>query len=128
MTRLAIIAGKGQLPVEVAAAATASGFDVLILPINGQADADFTAYRTMPIRLGAIGETRAVMVQHKIEKLVMVGKVSWPSMAALRPDFDGVKLLGKMMTTGDVERKSSLTLEAELYRLGQRDEPVGNAF
>ena len=67
MTRLAIIAGEGQLPVEVAAAATAGGFDVLILPINGQADADFTAYRNVPIRLGAIGETRAVMVQHKIE-------------------------------------------------------------
>ena len=101
MTRLAIIAGKGQLPVEVAAAATAGGFDVLMLPINGQADADFTAYHTMPIRLGAIGETRAIMIQHKIEKLVMVGKVSWPSMAALKPDFDGVKLLSKMITKGD---------------------------
>ena len=101
MTRLAIIAGKGQLPVDVAAAAAADGFDVLILAIKGQSDADFTAYQTMPIRLGAIGETRAIMVQHKIEKLVMVGKVSWPSMAALRPDFDGVKLLGKMMTKGD---------------------------
>ena len=101
MTRLAIIAGKGQLPVDVAAAATANGFDVLILPIKGQADADFTTYQTMPIRLGAIGETRAIMVQRNIEKLVMVGKISWPSMAALRPDFDGVKLLGKMMTKGD---------------------------
>jgi DUF1009 family protein len=89
MTRLAIIAGKGQLPVDVAAAANANGFDVLILSIEGQADADFTAYQTMPIRFGAIGETRAIMVQHSIEKLVMVGKVSW------------VKLLGKMMTKGD---------------------------
>ena len=101
MTRLAIIAGKGQLPVDVAAAANANGFDVLILPIKGQADADFSAYQAMPIRLGVIGETRAIMVQHTIEKLVMVGKVSWPSMAALSPDFDGVKLLGKMMTKGD---------------------------
>jgi DUF1009 family protein len=101
MTRLAIIAGKGQLPIDVATAAAADGFDVLILAIEGQADADFTAYQTMPIRLGAIGETRAIMVQHKTEKLVMVGKVSWPSMAALRPDFDGVKLLGEMMTKGD---------------------------
>ena len=101
MTRLAIIAGKGQLPVEVAAAAIASGFNVLILPINGQADADFTAYHTMPIRLGAIGETRAIMVQHKIEKLVMVGKVSWPSMVALKPDLAGVRLLSKMVTKGD---------------------------
>ena len=101
MTRLAIIAGKGQLPVDVATAANANGFDVLILPIKGQADADFSAYQIMPIRLGAIGETRAIMVQQNIEKLVMVGKVSWPSMAALRPDFDGMKLLGKMMTKGD---------------------------
>ena len=31
----------------------------------------------------------------------MVGKVVWPSMVALRPDFDGVKLLGKMVTKGD---------------------------
>ena len=81
MTRLAIIAGKGQLPVDVAAAAAADGFDVLILAIKGQSDADFTAYQTMPIRLGAIGETRAIMVQHKIEKLVMVGKY-WLSKAA----------------------------------------------
>ena len=101
MTRLAIIAGKGQLPVDVATAANANGFDVLILPIKGQADADFSAYQIMPIRLGAIGETRAIMVQQNIEKLVMVGKVSWPSMAALRPDLDGVKLLGKMITKGD---------------------------
>ena len=101
MTGLAIIAGKGQLPLDVAAAANAGGFDVLILPIKGQADADFTTYLTMPIRLGAIGETSTIMAQHKIEKMVMVGKVSWPSMAALRPDFDGVKLLGKMMTKGD---------------------------
>ncbi len=76
MTGLAIIAGKGQLPLDVAAAANAGGFDVLILPIKGQADADFTTYLTMPIRLGAIGETSTIMVQHKIEKLVMVGKVS----------------------------------------------------
>ena len=101
MTGLAIIAGKGQLPLDVAAAANAGGFDVLILPIKGQADADFTTYLTMPIRLGAIGETSTIMVQHKIKKLVMVGKVSWPSMAALRPDFEGVKLLGKMITKGD---------------------------
>ena len=101
MTRLAIIAGKGQLPVDIAVAANAGGFDVLILPIRGQADADFTAYQNIPIRLGAIGETRTIMVQHKIEKLVMVGKVVWPSVGAFRPDFDGVKILGKMMTKGD---------------------------
>ena len=101
MKRLAIIAGKGHLPIDVAKTATTDGFDVLVLPIEGQADADFTSYRTRSIRLGGIGETRSIIAQHGIDQLVMVGKVVWPSIAALRPDFDGVKLLGKMITRGD---------------------------
>jgi DUF1009 family protein len=101
MKRLAIIAGKGHLPIDVAKAARANGYDVLLLPIEGQADADFTPYQTSSIRLGGIGKTRSIMTQHGIDQLVMVGKVVWPSMTALRPDFDGVKLLGKMLTKGD---------------------------
>ena len=101
MKRLAIIAGKGHLPIDVAETATADGYDVLILPIAGQADADFTNYEVSSIRLGSIGTTRSIITQHGINKLVMVGKVVWPSISALRPDFDGVKLLGKMITKGD---------------------------
>jgi DUF1009 family protein len=101
MKRLAIIAGKGHLPIDVAMAATANGYDVLLLPIEGQADADFTSYQTNSIRLGGIGKTRSIISQHGIDQLVMVGKVVWPSMAKLRPDFDGMKLLGKMITKGD---------------------------
>ena len=42
-----------------------------------------------------------IITRQGIDQLVMVGKVVRPSIAALRPDFDGVKLLGKMMTKGD---------------------------
>jgi DUF1009 family protein len=101
MKRLAIIAGKGHLPIDLAQAATADGYDVLILPIEGQADADFTSYQANTIRLGGIGETRSIIAQHGINQLVMVGKVVWPSISALRPDFDGVRLLTKMITKGD---------------------------
>ncbi len=101
MKRLAIIAGKGHLPIDVARKAKAEGYDVLVLPIEGQADADFTAYRTSSIRLGAIGKTRMIMTRHGINQLVMVGKVIWPSIAVLRPDYDGAKLLNKMKTKGD---------------------------
>ena len=101
MTRLAIIAGKGQLPLDVAIAASADGHIVLVLPIEGQADADFTGFDSIPIRLGSISKTRSILIKSDISLLVMVGKVVWPSMRALRPDFDGVKLLGKMITKGD---------------------------
>ena len=101
MKRLAIIAGKGHLPLDVAETATADGYDVLVLPIDGQADADFTCYQSISIRLGSIGKTRSIIVQHGIDQLVMVGKVTWPSISGLSPDSDGVKLLGKMITKGD---------------------------
>ncbi len=101
MKRVAIIAGKGHLPIDVAKTATADGYDVLVLPIEGQADADFTSYKASSIRLGSIGNTRSIITRHRIDQLVMVGKVVWPSITALRPDFDGVKLLGKMITKGD---------------------------
>ena len=31
----------------------------------------------------------------------MVGKVVWPSLAALRPDMAGMRLLGKLVKRGD---------------------------
>ena len=34
MKRLAIIAGKGHLPLDVAAAVIVDGYDVLVLPIT----------------------------------------------------------------------------------------------
>ena len=52
MKRLTIIAGKGHLPLDVAKTATANGYDVLVLPIEGQADADFTSYQANLIRWG----------------------------------------------------------------------------
>jgi DUF1009 family protein len=99
--RLAIIAGKGRMPLDVAHAAADDGYMPLVMPINGQADADFTAFETAPIRLGAIGTTRSLLRDRGIDQLVLAGKVEWPSLRDLRPDRDGVKLLGKMLTRGD---------------------------
>ncbi len=101
MKRLAIIAGGGHLPVELAGAATKMGYEVLLLPIEGQADADLSGYKAVPIRLGGISTTRSVLLDHDITQIVMLGKVTWPSLSSLRPDFDGIKLLGKMLGKGD---------------------------
>ncbi|MGB1867572.1 MAG: DUF1009 domain-containing protein, partial [Candidatus Puniceispirillaceae bacterium] len=52
MTRLAIIAGQGNLPLQVAKAAVHQGYDVFIFPIDGQADAVFDGFAVQPVRLG----------------------------------------------------------------------------
>lgn len=101
MTRLAIIAGQGNLPLQVARAADEQGHDVIIFPIDGQADAIFDGFVVQPVRLGAIGQTQRFLNHHKCGQMVMVGKVVWPSLDALRPDAAGMKLLSKLIKRGD---------------------------
>ncbi|MEL0141723.1 MAG: LpxI family protein [Candidatus Puniceispirillaceae bacterium] len=101
MTRLAIIAGQGNLPLQVARAADEQGLDVVIFPIEGQADAVFDDFVVQPVRLGAIGQTQGFLKHHDCRQMVMVGKVVWPSLGALRPDAAGMKLLGKLIKRGD---------------------------
>ena len=101
MTRLAIIAGQGNLPLQVARAANKQGYDVVIFPIKGQADAMFDGFFIQPVRLGAIGQTRDFLVRNDCRQVVMVGKVVWPSLGALRPDAASTKLLGKLVNRGD---------------------------
>ena len=101
MTRLAIIAGQGNLPLQVAWAANERGYDVVIFPIEGQADALFDGFAIQPVRLGEIGQTRDFLIRNDCRQMVMVGKVVWPSLGALRPDAVGTKLLSKLVKRGD---------------------------
>ena len=101
MTRLAVIAGQGNLPLQVARAADAKGYDVVIFPIEGQADAVFEGFVVQPIRLGAIGMAQGFLSRHECSQIVMVGKVVWPSLSALQPDTTGIKLLTKLTKRGD---------------------------
>ena len=61
MARLAVIAGKGDLPVTLAESASSKGEDVVILAVAGQADADFSSFEVHEVALGAIGKTRDLM-------------------------------------------------------------------
>ena len=101
MTRLAIIAGQGNLPLQVARAANEQGYDVVIFAIEGQADAIFDGFVVQPVRLGAIGQTKGFLSRHECSQMVMVGKVVWPSLDALRPDAAGMRLLSKLIKRGD---------------------------
>ncbi len=101
MVKLAVIAGQGKIPSQVAKTAASMGHDVVVFAISGQADADFSDYVNRPISLGTIGATLAMMKEQGCTKMVMAGKVVRPSLAALKPDPSALKLLGKAMMRGD---------------------------
>ena len=101
MSKLAVIAGQGELPAHVAQNAVNMGHDVVLLAINGQADADFSVFACETIQLGSMGKTLKQIKAHGCTQVVMVGKVLRPSMTALKPDATALKLLGKVITRGD---------------------------
>ena len=101
MARLAVIAGQGQLPVTLAEQARRQGQDVVVFCIAGQADADFSAFDHYEVPLGAVGGTRARLVEAGCDRVVMAGKIRRPSLAQLKPDAAAVKLLAKAVGRGD---------------------------
>ena len=101
MTRLAIIAGQGHLPLYVARAAAELGYEVFIFPIQGQSDSVFEGFNAKPVKLGAISKIKHYLKEAGCNEMLMVGKVVWPSISALRPDESAVKLLGKLVKRGD---------------------------
>ena len=101
MAKLAVIAGQGNIPLQIADIAVNMGHDVLVLPIRDQADADYSNYKNIPIALGMLGTTLALMQEQNCTQVVMVGKVIRPSLIALKPDACALKLLGKAIKRGD---------------------------
>jgi DUF1009 family protein len=95
--RLGIIAGGGELPAKIAAAARAAGRPVFILGLEGFANAAVLAPWPHEIqRLGAAGRIVAALREHGCQDLVMIGPVRRPSLLDLRPDAEGAKLLARV--------------------------------
>ncbi|HET6608636.1 MAG TPA: UDP-2,3-diacylglucosamine diphosphatase LpxI [Rhodopila sp.] len=94
---LGIIAGGGQLPGRVAAAARAAGRTVFILGLEGFADPEVLApFPHMINRIGAVGRSLAALRAHSCQDLVMIGPVRRPSLLDLRPDAEGARALARI--------------------------------
>lgn len=101
MSRLAVIAGQGELPVTLADSAIAMGEDVVIFAVSGQADADFSRFDAHDIALGTIGTTRDMIREAGCDRVVMAGKIRRPSLAQLKPDAAAMGLLARAVGRGD---------------------------
>ncbi|WP_172822899.1 LpxI family protein [Granulibacter bethesdensis] len=102
---LGIIAGSGDLPGRVAAAAMRAGRDVFIIAVEGYAEpAVVGPYPHAFVRVGAAGRILSLLKQAGCRDLVLVGPVKRPSILQLRPDAEGARILariGKAAFAGD---------------------------
>jgi UDP-2,3-diacylglucosamine hydrolase len=118
--RLAVLAGRGPLPAQVAAAARAQGRDVFVLAFEGETDPELTrgvAHRWVP--LGAVGRAIEALRGAQVEDVVLIGAVGRPALTSL--DRRGMQLLAKLglRRTGDDQllRLIVKELEGEGFRV-----------
>lgn len=94
---LGLLAGGGPLPRRVADAWTADGGAVFILGFQGHTDVGAVgAFDHEIIRLGAIGRGLDLLKDRGVRYLCMIGPIRRPSLAELRPDLAGVRLLSRI--------------------------------
>ena len=96
-TPLGIIAGSGPLPAHVAGAAKAAGRTVFIIGLDGHAEPALLApFPHAFMRMGSAARMLALLREKGCRDLVLVGPVKRPSFRDLRPDAEGMRLLGRI--------------------------------
>ncbi len=83
---LGLIAGNGALPLQLAAAQTASGGDIFILGLEGEADAGIEAYPHVWSPLGHLKAAADHLRQAGCTQIVILGGIQRPKLETL--DFD----------------------------------------
>lgn len=94
---LGIIAGSGGLPRRVIESCRASGREVFVLALEGEADR--AALESVPhawCRVGAAATALGLLRANAVGELVLAGGVRRPSLAALRPDWQAAKILARI--------------------------------
>lgn len=102
---LGLIAGGGQMPLRVIAAARAAGRQVFAVVVEGWGDpADFADVPHVVVRVGAGGHAMEQFRAYGVRQIVMCGRATRPSLLAVRPDAGMAKMLlriGKAVFQGD---------------------------
>lgn len=94
---LGVLAGAGQLPGRVAAAARAAGRPVFVVGLEGFADPEvLTPFPHEFIRMGAAGRILQSLRRHSCQDIVLIGTVRRPSIRDLSPDAEGVRILARI--------------------------------
>jgi DUF1009 family protein len=103
--RIGILAGGGTLPREIADSVAARGIPLHIVALDGEADADFGPYPVTHVNWGEIGRMVETLKETGCTDLVIIGSVTRPDLATIKPDMGFVRALatvaGLVLAGGD---------------------------
>ncbi|MEO0816769.1 MAG: UDP-2,3-diacylglucosamine diphosphatase LpxI [Pseudomonadota bacterium] len=94
---IGLVAGRGQLPVQVAQGAIASGRGVFVARLKGFEEPELESFPGTVIGLGELGKLIKTLKAEGCRDVVFAGMVSRPDFSALKVDWRGAKLLPKVL-------------------------------
>ncbi len=96
--QIAVLAGGGQLPAEIAQELRRAGAQPHIVAIAGIADGDFTAFDVTPVALGQLGAMLAALKRDGTREMVIAGYVRRPDILRLRIDLGFLRHLPTILS------------------------------
>ncbi len=119
LPKLGLIAGGGDLPLQVIAHCLKIGRPIFGIGIEGQSAPDLFEGKIPHVwcRLGALGKMVKTLLAEDVRDIVLIGAIKRPSFRELRPDFYGAKLVARLgiKALGDDALLSFLVRELESH-------------
>ncbi|MEO0392553.1 MAG: UDP-2,3-diacylglucosamine diphosphatase LpxI [Pseudomonadota bacterium] len=102
LPKLAVLAGNGPLPRQVAEAARDQGREVIVITIEDVSEeADFTPeFDHARVRLGGAKQLIKTLKQAKAQQVIMVGGARRPGLRELKPDMKALSIITKATLKG----------------------------
>ena len=97
MQKLGLIAGGGNLPIEIAEHCEQAGRPLFIVRLKGFADEALREFPGADIGLAEIGKAIKALKRAGCKAVCLVGSVSRPDFAALKPDLRGIAMLPQVI-------------------------------
>ncbi|MEM1086109.1 MAG: UDP-2,3-diacylglucosamine diphosphatase LpxI [Pseudomonadota bacterium] len=94
---LGLIAGLGDLPVQVAQAATARGQGVYVLRLKGFEEPRLSAFQGEIVGIAQIGHVFKAFKNAGCKQVCFAGIVKRPDFTALKPDLKGMSMLPRVL-------------------------------
>ena len=121
---LGIIAGSGDLPVEVAHRAQARGSRLYVIQLKGFEEPRLDAFPGETIGIGQLGRQVERLRAAGVERVVFAGKVQRPDWKSLKLDFRGARLLPRVMSAAKQGDDALMRVLVDFYE-GEGFEVVG---
>ncbi|MFT6333075.1 MAG: DUF1009 family protein [Lentimonas sp.] len=97
-TKLAIIAGKGDLPKMIIKKCQEEGREFVVILIKDEpSNVDFLEFNHHIIGFGEISKILGILKNNDVKELVFAGGVSKPSMSGMKVDKKGAVLVSKIV-------------------------------